>query len=80
MINAEVQRHGNENVAGLMRRFTRKLQSAGVVKRVRSLRYYTRLKSNAQAKKNALTRIERRAERTELIKMGREVEKKPRRR
>jgi ribosomal protein S21 len=80
MINAEVQRHGNENVAGLMRRFSRKLQSAGTVRRVRGLRYYKKSPSGTQQKKDALTRIKRTEEYRELFKSGREMPTKKKRR
>jgi ribosomal protein S21 len=80
MINADVQRHGNENIAGLMRRFSRKIQGAGVVKRVRSLRYYEKSPSQAQMKKDALTRITRSEKYRELFKQGREIPSKKKRR
>jgi len=80
MINVEVQRHGNENVAGLMRRFSRKMQSSGVVRRMRGLRYHKRNESDAKQKKDALTRIERTEKYIELFKQGREVQSKKRRR
>ncbi len=79
MINSEVQRHGNENIAGLMRRFTRKAQSSGVVKRVRSLRYYKRSPSPARMKKETLAKRERTATFIELYKEGREVPTKKKR-
>lgn len=73
MINADIQRHGNENVAGLMRRFSRKIQGAGVVKKVRALRYYVKPPSETQTKKDALTRIARTEKYRELVKQGREI-------
>ena len=72
MINVEVSRNGNENVSGLMRRFTRKVQGSGVVKRVRALRYHERTTSYAKKKQAALTRIKKTTEYTELFKLGRE--------
>jgi ribosomal protein S21 len=80
MINVEVQRHGNENVVGLMRRFSRRMQGAGVIKRVRSIRYYSKNSSDAQMKKDALMRITRSDECRELFKQGREVPTKKKRR
>jgi ribosomal protein S21 len=71
MINVEVERHGNENVGGLMRRFSRKMQSSGVVRRVRSLRYHERKLSKTKQKKETLTRIKRTEEFMELFKLGR---------
>jgi len=79
MINVEVQRHGNENIGGLMRRYSRKMQSAGIVRHMRSLRYFKRATSAAHQKKDALTRIERTAKYTKLYKEGREMPNKRRR-
>lgn len=71
MINVEVQRHGNENVGGLMRRFSRKMQSSGVVRKVRGMRYFERALSKTKQKKEALTRITRTDKFLELQKEGR---------
>lgn len=79
MINVEVQRHGNENVAGLMRRFSRKMQSAGVLKRVRSMRYHQRSQSDTRKKESALGLIARREWYVEQQKLGRVIETKKRR-
>ncbi len=78
MINVEIERQGTENTAGLLRRFSRKSQSSGVVKRVRSIRYSKRKPSHAKIKLEALTRIKRTAEYIELFKMGREPQQKKR--
>lgn len=79
MIHTEVVRHGGENVGGVLRRFTRKVQSSGVVKRVRGIRYHTRTLSDAKLKQSALKRIERTKTYTELQKLGREIPSKKRR-
>ena len=78
MINIEVTRHGNENVAGLMRRFSRKVQSSGVIKRVRKLRYHSRATSQTTLQKDALTRIRKTEAYVDLYKLGREPQKKKR--
>jgi len=78
MINVEVERHGNENVAGLMRRFSRKVQSSGVIKRMRRLRYHKRTPSHTAAQRDALTRINKTEKYIELYKMGREPQTKKR--
>lgn len=80
MIHAEVTRHGNENIAGMMRRFSRKMQSAGLVKRMRSIRYHKRAPSNARTKHDALVRIERTSKYRELVKEGRDPSALKRRR
>ena len=70
MINAEVQKTGNENNVNLIRRFTKRVQGAGILPRVRSLRYATRQVSKYVKKKKTLKVIRRREEVNELIKMG----------
>lgn len=79
MTNVEVQRHGNENIGGLMRRYSRKMQSSGVVRRAKSLRYFKRKPSAASIKKSALNRIEKTKNYVGLYKEGREPEEKRRR-
>lgn len=80
IVHTEVVRHGNENVLGMMRRFTRKSQGSGVVKRVRSLRYHERTHSSTRKKLEALTRIKRTEEYMALYKLGREPQSKKKRR
>ncbi|HEY4505628.1 MAG TPA: hypothetical protein VJG67_02965 [Candidatus Paceibacterota bacterium] len=78
MINAEVQRMGNENNLNLIRRFTKKVQGSGVLPRVRSIRYATRKLSPYVRQKKALKVLKRREEVAELIKMGKMNEYTPR--
>ena len=70
MINAEVVKTGNENNLNLIRRFTKKVQGAGILPRVRSLRYSGRKLSEYVKKKKTLKILKRREEVAELIKMG----------
>jgi hypothetical protein len=63
-----------------MRRFSRKMQSSGIVRRVRSLRYHKRNVSKAKQKQEALTKIERTKKYMELFKEGRKTEQKKGRR
>lgn len=69
-INAEVVRTGNENNLNLIRRFTKRVQGAGILPRVRSLRYASRKASEYVKKKKTLKVLRRREEISELIKMG----------
>lgn len=75
MINAEVTRNGTENALGILRRFTKKVQGAGILPRVRSLRYNQRDLSSYKTKMKTLKSIKRKAEVMELIKMGKMAEK-----
>jgi ribosomal protein S21 len=77
--HAEVSKKDNEHIGSLLRRFSRRSQSAGTVKRVRSIRYHTRTSSENRIKREALTRLDRTAEYTKLWKLGREPVKKGRR-
>jgi len=70
MINLEVRRNPNENALNVIRRFTKKVQGSGILPRVRKIRYSKRVMSPYKVKKHALKVIARRAEVTELIKMG----------
>lgn len=78
MINAQVERNNNENSLSLLRRFNKRVQGAGVVKRVRGNRYKSRSRSKLTNKKGALDILKRRAEVTELIKNGKMAERTPR--
>lgn len=70
MINVEITRNPGENALGVIRRFSRKVQSSGVIPRKRSLRYATRTQSPYKVKMKTLKTLKRRAEMAELIKLG----------
>ena len=66
----EVKRDPNESNSSLLRRFTKRVQSAGLVKRVKSLKSRERPQSHFKRKKSALTRLTRRAAYDRLQKLG----------
>ena len=70
MINVEITRNSGENAMGVLRRFSRKVQSSGVIPRMRSIRFASRTQSPYKVKQRALKGIVRRAELAELIKLG----------
>ncbi len=78
MINVDVEKTNNESNASILRRFTKKVQSSGVLPRVRSIRYATRVLSPYKRKKATLKVLRRKEEIAELIKQGKMIEKKPR--
>jgi ribosomal protein S21 len=43
--NVAVERHNNESSANVIRRFTKRVQNSGIVRRKRDNRYHTRIKS-----------------------------------
>ena len=75
MLNVEVEKNANENGLSLLKRFTRKVQSSGVIVSVRKNRYSERKPSEYIKKKRALKSIARRVRINELIKLGKIVEK-----
>jgi len=77
--NVEVHKNDGESTLSLIRRFSKRVQGASVIPRVRSGRYHMRIKSRAVARKQALKRISRREQIQELIKMGKMVEAPKRR-
>ena len=76
MINIELTKNSNENNLSLLRRFSKKIKSSGVIPRVRSIRYNSRPVTKFLRKKKTLRSIERKAEIDEMIKMGKMPEKK----
>ena len=79
MINVEVTKNPGENAMGVIRRFSRKVQSSGVIPRVRSLRFSGRVQSPYKVKQRALKQIARRADMALLIKLGKAPVKPARR-
>lgn len=77
-INAEVQKNDNETPVNLIRRFSKRVQGSGLIQRMRSRRYATRVKSRQVRRKQTLKVIKRRADVKELIKLGKMEERAPR--
>ncbi len=72
--NAEVTKNDGETAVNLIRRFSKRVQGAGVISTLRAGRYQTRAISKAVARKQALKRISRRENIQELIKLGKIIE------
>ena len=77
--NAEVSKSGSESSLSLIRKFSRKVQGAGIIPTVRGARYHSRSSSKTTRKKQALKRIERHLVRDQLIREGKLTETAPRR-
>ena len=65
-----VKRKEHESTASLLRRFTRRVQSAGVLLRARQGRFYRSKPTKRARKERALRRLERMRKRERLIKLG----------
>ena len=66
----EVRKNPNENNASVLRRFSRKVQESGIIRKVKGSRYNERKESRLKVKKSALKRMARRKEIEKLRKLG----------
>lgn len=68
--NVDINRREKENTLGVMKRFSQKVRSSGVVPKLKSLKFQEREFSKLKRKKQALRRIEKTSEREHLRKLG----------
>ena len=71
----EVKKNPNENNAGVLRRFSRRIQESGIIRKVKGSRYNLRKESKLKIKKSALKKLERRKEIEKLKKLGKVISK-----
>lgn len=69
-INVTVEKHGSESSMSLIRRFTKRVQGAGIVRRVKGARYRLRIQSQAKRRVSALRRVLKHEKNAELERMG----------
>jgi ribosomal protein S21 len=70
IVNVGVTKNSSESTLSLLRRFTKRVQSAGIVRHVRGSRYFQRPPSKYTRRKKTLKRIEKRERYEELAKLG----------
>lgn len=78
--NVEVEKKKNENNISLLKRFSRRVQGAGILPKVRSLRYDKRTPSENVRKAKKLEALKRKENVEELIKLGKVSQLRSRRR
>ncbi len=78
--NVEVQKNNNESSANVIRRFTKRVQGAGIVPKVRGGRYYTRIKSRNIARFAKLKKLVKRVTYEKMVKLGKVQDTRGRRR
>ncbi|MES3031854.1 MAG: hypothetical protein V4699_01265 [Patescibacteria group bacterium] len=71
----EVRKNPNENNSSILRRFSRRIQESGIIRKVKGARYNLRQESKLKVKKSALKRMARRIEIEHLKKLGKMVTK-----
>lgn len=69
-INVEIEKTGSETNASLIRRFSRRVQGAGIINKVKGNRYKERGESKYKRKMRTLGGLTRRKEVEKLIKLG----------
>ena len=77
--NVQVVKNNNESSANVIRRFTKRVQGAGIVPKVRSGRYHTRIKSRNVQKTSRLKKLVKKDTYEKLVKLGKVQEFRPRR-
>lgn len=65
-----VTRREHESTGALIRRFTRKVQRAGVLLQARKIRFFERRPNRGERRRSALRRSTIQEEREELYKLG----------
>jgi ribosomal protein S21 len=73
--NVQVDKNGGESTANLIRRFTKRVQGAGIIPKVRKGRYHERIKSENVKKTKKLKRLKSKAVYDELLKLGKITER-----
>jgi ribosomal protein S21 len=77
--NVEVVKNNNESSANVIRRFTKRVQGAGIIPKVRSGRYFTRIKSRNVQKFAKLKKLGKRETYEKMVKLGKVAEHRSRR-
>lgn len=68
--NVEVEKNNNESSANVIRRFTKRMQGAGIVPKVRGGRYFTRIKSGNVRRAAKLKKLDKAEAYEKLVKLG----------
>jgi ribosomal protein S21 len=77
--NVEVTKNNNESSANVIRRFTKRVQGAGIIPKVRGGRYFTRIKSENVQRFAKLKKLAKRDTYEKMVKLGKVQEHRSRR-
>jgi len=72
--NVQVERNNNESSANVIRRFQKRVQNSGIVRRLRDERYHKRTKSENVRRVTRLKKLARKTEYERLYKLGKTTE------
>jgi ribosomal protein S21 len=79
VINVKVKPNKSENTVSLLRRFSKRVQGAGILSKAKSLRFRERDESSFVKKKGKLRKIEKKKKIEKMLKMGQPIKRKKRR-
>ncbi|MEN9920226.1 MAG: hypothetical protein RL538_119 [Candidatus Parcubacteria bacterium] len=77
--NVQVVKNNNESSANVIRRFTKRVQGAGIIPKVRGGRYFTRIKSSNVQRFAKLKKLAKRDNYEKMVKLGKVAEHRSRR-
>jgi ribosomal protein S21 len=77
--NVQVEKNNNESSANVIRRFQKRVQNSGIVRRLRDNRYYKRIKSENVRRSARLKKLVKKTEYERLYKLGKTPETPTRR-
>lgn len=75
-INVQVEKNNNESSANVIRRFTKRVQGAGIMAKVKNGRYYGRIKSKNVQRMAKLKKLVKKDVYENLLKLGKIPEQK----
>jgi ribosomal protein S21 len=75
-INVQVDKNNNESSANVIRRFTKRVQGAGIIPKVRNGRYQSRTKSRNVQRTAKLKKLAKKEKYDDLLKLGKIQEPK----
>ena len=78
-VNVKVEKNNNESSANVIRRFTKRVQNAGIINRMRGERYHNRTKSANVRRSTRLKKLGKKETYEKLVKLGK-VQERTRRR
>lgn len=78
--NVQVEKNQSESTSNVIRRFTKRMQGAGIIPRIRKNRYYSRTKSGNVRKVAKLKKLVKKDAYEKELKLGKIQERAPRRR
>ena len=73
--NVQVEKNQNESSANVIRRFTKRMQNAGIIPRMRKIRYYSRVKSENVRRASRLKKLVKKENYETQLKLGKVKER-----